>query len=381
MSKQEKFEFIQGNLACAKGAAYAGCDFFGGYPITPSTEIAEFMSGYLPKKGGKFIQMEDEISSIGSIIGASLVGKKAMTATSGPGFSLMQELLGYACIAEVPIVIVDIMRGGPSTGLPTAPAQSDLQQAKWGTHGDHPVIALIPNSVEEMFTETVRAFNLAEYFRTPVIVLGDEIIGHMREKIRIPEPGELQIVNRTRPSTAAPETDLVTTPYHALGNDPATLPKFGKSRIHVTGLNHDITGFPTSDSEMVGDLNTRIIAKIYEQRDIVDNFQLLEVEDAEILVLAVGSASRAAEEAVLELREQGVKAGLFRPITLWPFPKAEFRKYAKHAKWIVVPEMNLGQLKVVAERFVKLEKVVPINLVNGEPLNPELIISTIKRLV
>lgn len=381
MSKQEKFEFIQGNLACAKGAAYAGCNFFGGYPITPSTEIAEFMSGYLPQNGGKFIQMEDEISSIGSIIGASLVGKKSMTATSGPGFSLMQELFGYACIAEVPIVIVDIMRGGPSTGLPTAPAQSDLQQAKWGTHGDHPVIALIPNSVEEMFTETVRAFNLAEYFRTPVIVLGDEIIGHMREKIRIPEPGELQVINRTRPKHASPENDVVATPYETLGNHPATLPKFGKSRIHVTGLNHDTTGFPTGDSQIVGSANVRIISKIYEQRDIVDNFQLLEVEDAEILVLAVGSASRAAEEAVIELRKQGVKAGLFRPITLWPFPKTDFRKYAKKATWVVVPEMNLGQLKVVAERFVKLEKVVPINLVNGEPLNPELIISTIQKLV
>ncbi len=376
--KQEKFEFIQGNLACAKGAAYAGCSFFGGYPITPSTEIAEFMSGYLPQNGGKFIQMEDEISSIGAIIGASLVGAKAMTATSGPGFSLMQELLGYACIAEVPIVVVDIMRGGPSTGLPTAPAQSDLQQAKWGTHGDHPVIALVPNSVEEMFTETVRAFNLAEYFRTPVIVLGDEIIGHMREKIRIPEPGELEVINRSRPGG---DDDVVTTPYTARGNNPAKLPRFGHSRIHVTGLNHDITGFPTNDAEVVGDANTRIIAKIYEQRELIDKVQTIDVDDAEVLVLAVGSASRAAEEAVLAMRAKGEKVGLFRPITLWPFPKAEFRKYAKKAKWVVVPEMNLGQLKVVAERFTKMEKIVPINLVNGEPINPELIISTIEKLV
>ena len=256
-----------------------------------------------------------------------------------------------------------------------------MQQAKWGTHGDHPVIALIPNSVEEMFTETVRAFNLAEYFRTPVIVLGDEIIGHMREKIRIPEPGELQVINRTRPKHAAPENDVVATPYETLGNNPATLPKFGKSRIHVTGLNHDRTGFPTGDAQIVGNANARIISKIYEQRDVVDNFQLFEMEDAEIMVLSVGSAARAAEEAVIELREQGIKAGLFRPITLWPFPKAEFRKYAKKAQWVIVPEMNLGQLKVVAERFVKLEKVVPINLVNGEPLNPEVIISTIQKLV
>ena len=371
-----KYEFIQGNIACAKGAAYAGCTFFAGYPITPSTEIAEFMSGYLPKNGGKFIQMEDEIASVGSIIGASLTGSKVMTATSGPGFSLMQELIGYACIAEVPMVVVDIMRGGPSTGLPTSPAQSDLLQAKWGTHGDHPTIALLPNSVEEMFTETVRAFNLAEYFRTPVIVLGDEIIGHMRERIKIPEKGELEVINRAIADNDKP----CPRPYASKGTNPACLPNFGKSRFHVTGLNHDTTGFPTMDPKTVAKENRRIVGKIYEQRQLVDKFQTIECDDAKILLLAVGSAARAAEEAVIKLRKKGIKAGLFRPITLWPFPKDEFSKLAAKADYVVVPEMNMGQLKTVAERLTKRTKIVPVNLVNGEPLGPKNIITAINYL-
>ena len=371
-----KFEFIQGNIACAKGAAYAGCSFFGGYPITPSTEIAEYMSEWLPQNGGKFIQMEDEIASMGSIIGAALTGEKTMTSTSGPGFSLMQELIGYACIAEVPIVVVNIMRGGPSTGLPTSPAQSDLLQAKWGTHGDHPTIALVPNSVEEMFTETVRAFNLAEYFRTPVIILGDEIIGHMRERIRIPDAGELEIINRTIPDSDG----VCKLPYASNGHTPACLPNFGKSRFHVTGLNHDDSGFPTMDPEIVARENERIIKKVYNQRKLVDKFEAINCEDAKILMLAVGSAARAAEEAVAVLREKGVKAGLFRPVTLWPFPKEEFSKYALNADYVVVPEMNLGQLKNVAERFTKRTKIVPVNLVNGEPLGPESILSAISHL-
>lgn len=371
-----KQEFIQGNIACAKGAAYAGCNFFGGYPITPSTEIAEYMSNYLPGIGGKFIQMEDEIASIGSIIGASLTGSKVMTATSGPGFSLMQELIGYACIAEISLVVVDVMRGGPSTGLPTSPSQSDLLQAKWGTHGDHPTIALVPNSVNEMFTETVKAFNLAEYFRTPVIVLGDEIIGHMRERISIPAKGQLEVIDRIVPD----KDGLCLLPYASDDHRPACLPNFGKSRFHVTGLNHDTTGFPTMDPATVAKENHRIVSKIYAQRDLIDNFESIQCEDAKILMLAVGSAARAAEEAVSKLREKGVRAGLFRPITLWPFPKNEFSRLAAKADYVVVPEMNMGQLKTVAERFTKRTKIIPINLVNGEPLGPENIINAINYL-
>lgn len=372
---ENKYKFIQGNIACAEGALYAGCNFFGGYPITPSTEVAEHMAEMLPKINGRFIQMEDEIASLGSVIGAALTGAKAMTSTSGPGFSLMQELIGYACIAEVPLVIIDVMRGGPSTGLPTSPAQSDLLQAKWGTHGDHPAIAIVPNSVQEMFNETVWAFNLAEYFRTPVIILGDEIIGHMREKIRIPEPGEIEIINRTLPDDGG----VCRLPYKAGEAQPACLPNFGTSRFHVTGLNHDESGFPTQDPSIIADSNERIIEKIYVQRHLLDKFELKNAEDAEILFLSVGSAARAADEAVQILRAQGIKAGLFRPITLWPFPKDQFKVYANKAKYIVVPEMNLGQLRTVAERFAPSEKIIPVNLVNGEPIDPDYIISTIKK--
>ena len=267
------------------------------------------------------------------------------------------------------------MRGGPSTGLPTSPAQSDLLQAKWGTHGDHPVIAVVPNSVEEMFTETVRAFNMAEYFRTPVLILGDEIIGHMREKIRIPNPGEIEVINRTLPND-----EFDPTPYGTESNKPAILPNFGKSRIHVTGLNHDETGFPTSNPEIVASENDRIISKIYAQREKIDKFETIEIDDAEILMLAVGSAARAAEDAVHILRKQGIKAGLFRPITLWPFPKKEFRVLAEKAKYVIVPEMNMGQLKTVAERFTKASKIISINLVNGEPLSPDNIINKVNEL-
>ena len=374
---EARYTFVQGNTACAEGALYAGCDFFGGYPITPSTEVAEHMSDMLPRRGGKFIQMEDEIASLGAVIGAALAGSKAMTATSGPGFSLMQELIGYACIAEVPCVIVDIMRGGPSTGLPTSPAQSDLLQAKWGTHGDHPAIALIPNSVEEMFTETVRAFNIAEYFRTPVIILGDEIIGHMREKIRIPAPGELEVINRKLPDLDG----VCRLPYRADGKNPACLPNFGTARFHVTGLNHDGSGFPTMDPSIVQGSNARIIDKVYHQRELIDKVEKIHCEDAEILFLAVGSAARAAEEAVAVLRSQGIRAGLFRPVTLWPFPKKEFRAAAERSKFVVVPEMNLGQLRTVAERMIDESKhpIVPVNLVNGEPLDPEFILDSIKK--
>jgi len=367
--------FVQGNIACAEGALYAGCSFFAGYPITPSTEVAEHMSEELPKRGGAFIQMEDEIASLGAVIGAALAGAKAMTATSGPGFSLMQELIGYACIAEVPCVIVDIMRGGPSTGLPTSPAQSDLLQAKWGTHGDHPAVALVPNSVEEMFTETVRAFNIAEYFRTPVIILGDEIIGHMREKLTTPAPGELEVVDRKLPDSDG----VCRLPYRADGRYPACLPNFGASRFHVTGLNHDESGFPTQDPSIVQESNARIIEKVYHQRELIDKVEVRYGDDAEMLFVAVGSAARAAEDVVEEYRRKGVKAGLFRPVTLWPFPKHQFIPYAEKAKRIVVPEMNLGQLRTVVERFAPASKILPVNLVNGEPIDPEFIVASIEK--
>ncbi len=245
----KKVALLQGNEACAQGALYAGCRFFGGYPITPSTEVAEVLSNELPKVGGKFIQMEDEIGAIASVIGASLTGSKALTATSGPGVSLKQELLGYACIAEVPCVVINVMRGGPSTGMPTGPGQSDVMQARWGTHGDHAAIAVAPASCQEIFTETVRAFNLAEKYRMPVQVLYDEIVGHMRERIEFPEPGELEVIDRAKP-TVSPEEYK---PYDTSFGDVPPLAAFGSEyRFHVTGLNKAADGFPTTKAEPGG---------------------------------------------------------------------------------------------------------------------------------
>jgi 2-oxoglutarate ferredoxin oxidoreductase subunit alpha len=374
----KKVALLQGNTACAFGALYAGCNFFGGYPITPSTEVAEVLSEELPKIGGKFIQMEDEIGAMASVIGASLTGQKALTATSGPGVSLKQELIGYACIAEVPCVIINVMRGGPSTGMPTGPGQSDVQQAKWGTHGDHAVIALVPASVQEIFSETVRAFNLAEKYRMPVQVLYDEIVGHMRERIEFPEPGELEVINRTEP-TVSPEDYK---PFDPSFGDVPPLAAFGSDyRFHVTGLNKAADGFPTTKANLVDDEQRRQIRKVDGcQPDIELNEEYL-TEDAEVVIFAYGSTSRSARYAVNELRKEGVKAGLFRPITLWPFPEKRVAELAKQAKAIVVPELNLGQMILEVERVAKGTcDIVGINRVDGEPINPGQIIDQVKEV-
>ena len=258
MSDKKK-KFMQGNEACSEGALYAGSRFYAGYPITPSTEVAEILSVRLPKIGGVFMQMEDEIASICAIIGASLGGAKSLTATSGPGFSLMQEGLGFACIAEIPCVIINVMRSGPSTGFPTGPSQSDVMQAKWGTHGDHPSVVLTPATVQEIFYETVRAFNLAEIYRTPVIVLYDEIIGHMREAITLPEPGEVEVIERKKP-TCKPEEYK---PYAQSNGTIAPLAAYGEGyKFHVTGLYHAEDGFPTNNTRLIGEANERIVNKI-----------------------------------------------------------------------------------------------------------------------
>ena len=374
----KKVALLQGNTACAYGALYAGCNFFGGYPITPSTEVAEVLSEELPKIGGKFIQMEDEIAAMASVIGASLTGQKALTATSGPGVSLKQELIGYACIAEVPCVIINVMRGGPSTGMPTGPGQSDVQQAKWGTHGDHPVIALVPASVQEIFSETVRAFNLAEKYRMPVQVLYDEIVGHMRERIEFPEPGELEVINRTAPSVSPEDYK----PFDPSFGDVPPLAAFGSDyRFHVTGLNKAADGFPTTKANLVDDEQRRQIRKVDgNQPDIELNEEYL-TEDAEVVIFAYGSTSRSARYAVNELRKEGVKAGLFRPITLWPFPEKRVAELAKQAKAIVVPELNLGQMILEVERVAKGTcDIVGINRVDGEPINPGQIIDQVKEV-
>jgi len=377
----KKVALIQGNTACALGAVYAGCNFFGGYPITPSTEVAEVLSEELPKVGGKFIQMEDEIAAMASVIGASLTGAKALTATSGPGVSLKQELIGYACIAETPCVIINVMRGGPSTGMPTGPGQSDVQQAKWGTHGDHATIALVPASIQEIFTETVRAFNLAEKYRMPVQVLFDEIVGHMREPITFPEPGELEIINRTAPSVP-PEKYK---PYDTSFGDVPPLAAFGTNyRFHVTGLNKAQDGFPTTKAEYVDAEERRQVRKVEspENAAAIESNEEYLCNDAEVLILAYGSTSRSARYAVNELRKEGIKAGMFRPITLWPFPEKRVAALGKQVKGIVVPEMNLGQMLLEVERVTKGTCALGgVHRVDGEPINPGQIIKKVKEVM
>lgn len=330
---------IQGNEACARAAVAAGCTFFGGYPITPSSEIAEHMVRLLPDVGGVFVQMEDEIASLASVIGASLGGAKAMTATSGPGFSLMQEHIGYAAMAEVPCVVVNVMRGGPSTGLPTSPSQGDVMQARWGTHGDHPAIVLAPSSVEEVYHLTVRAFNLAERFRTVVTILYDEIIGHTRESATFPDT--VEVVNRTVPTVDPDEFLSRAAPFD--GTPP--LPAFGDGyRFHVTGLAYDERGFPTNDTEVAGALIERLHMKVEAHLDEVIEVEEYLLDDAEIAVVAYGITGRSARGAVDRAREAGVKAGLLRPITIWPFPDEQVAKVAARVGAIVVAEMNRGQI-------------------------------------
>ncbi len=376
----KKVALLQGNEVCAHAAVYAGAQFFGGYPITPSTEVAEVLSVELPKVGGKFIQMEDEIAAMASVIGASLTGAKSITATSGPGVSLKQELIGYACIAEVPCVIVNVMRGGPSTGMPTGPGQSDVQQARWGTHGDHAAIALAPSSCQEIFSETVRAFNLAEKYRMPVQVLYDEIVGHMRERIEFPEPGELEVIDRAKP-TVAPEQYK---PYDTSFGDVPPLAAFGSEyRFHVTGLNKAQDGFPTTKAELVDDEQRRQIRKVENdaaRADIELNEEYM-TEDADVIIFAYGSIARSARYAVNELRKEGIKAGLFRPITLWPFPEKRVAALAQQAKAIVVAEMNLGQMVHEVDRVAKGAcTIAGVFRVDGEPINPGQIMDKVKEV-
>ncbi len=371
---EKKRLFMQGNEACAEGALYAGCRFYAGYPITPSTEIAEYLSRTLPRVGGKFIQMEDEIASISAIAGASLAGLKSMTATSGPGFSLKQEGLGYACMAEIPCVIVDVMRGGPSTGYPTGPSQSDVMQAKWGTHGDHPVIAVTPASVQEILSETVRAFNLSEKYRTPVLILFDEIVGHMREPVILPEEGEIEVIDREKP-TCPPEEYM---PYDARYEIPP-LAAFGEGyRFHVTGLNHKDDGFPTNDPEMIQEGIKRIIRKIDNNKEDIWKNEEYYLDDAEVVVFAYGSTARSAKYAVRELRKKGVRAGLLRALTLWPFPDEALKDACQKARAVVVPELNLGQIVYEVERLVGCP-VEGIYRVDGEPINPMQIMEAMER--
>ena len=362
-------KFVQGNEACVEAALYAGMDFFAGYPITPSTEIAELMAVRLPQKGGIFIQMEDEIASICAIIGASLTGRKVMTATSGPGFSLMQEGLGYAVMAEIPCVVVNVQRGGPSTGLPTKVSQGDVNQARWGIHGDHAIIALTASSHQDVFSVTVDAFNLSETYRTPVILLFDEVLGHMRERLDIPDAGEVPLVDRLR--TSVPEG----VDYHPyLPREDGRLPMSdfgGVHRYNVTGLFHDMWGFPSEDPQVVHELLRHLVDKIENHANEIMRYKEYYVEDAETLLISYGSSARSALHLVADRRQRGERIGLLELQTLWPFPSMLVREKSKRARYVIVVEMNMGQvLQSVKMSLERPERVFLANRVDGTLITP-----------
>jgi 2-oxoglutarate ferredoxin oxidoreductase subunit alpha len=370
---------LQGNQACALGAIAAGCTFYAGYPITPSSEVAEAMARELPKVGGTFIQMEDEIASMGAVIGASMGGVKSMTATSGPGFSLKQENLGYACGSEIPCVIINVMRGGPSTGMPTRPAQGDIMQARWGTHGDHAIIVLTPASVSEAYQETIRAFNLSEALRVPVIVLIDEVIGHLVETVDLDALAPTKLT--TRKWATGPREGFE--PYAVTEDMVPPFPRPGDGyRTHTTGLTHAPSGFPTQNPTLAKAALTRTTDKLVLHNDLIESWRAVECDDADVVIVTIGITARAAQQAVTDLRAKGVKAGLFRPVTLWPFPEAALKEATKGAKAVIVPEMNQGQLILEVERLLARDlPVISLNRFDGEAISPEEIANKVKEVV
>lgn len=368
--------FMQGNRACAEAALAAGCRFLAGYPITPSSEIMEHLARELPRVGGRFIQMEDEIASLSAVIGASIGGLKSMTATSGPGFSLMQENIGYAAMAEIPCVIVNVQRVGPSTGRPTSPAQGDVMQARWGTHGDHPIIVLCPGSVQEVYDLTIRAFDLSERYRSPVILLMDEVVAHMRERLDIPVPHAAGVTARPLPSVP-PEWY---SPYEEGAADVPALASFGQGfRYHITGLYHDHAGFPTERIAEIDAWLDRAFGKIEHHLGDILQHEWEGPDSPSALVVAYGATARSARQAVRAAREHKVlDVGLFRPITLWPFPEVALDDLARGAHSVIVPEMNMGQLALEVERVVGRPKVRRINRANGEMILPEEILQALE---
>jgi 2-oxoglutarate ferredoxin oxidoreductase subunit alpha len=365
----DRVHFVQGNVACVEAALYAGLDFFAGYPITPSTEIAETLALRLPRKKGKFIQMEDEIASMCAVIGASLTGSKSMTATSGPGFSLKQEAIGYAVMAEVPCVVVNVQRGGPSTGMPTKISQGDVMQARWGTHGDHAMITLTASNHQDLFRITVEAFNLAETYRTPVILLFDEVIGHLREKLILPEPGEIPLVERLWTSV---KEGIDFHPY--LPREDGRLPMSdfgGVHRYNVTGLMHDMWGFPSDNPRLAYGLLRHLVDKIeghVEEMTYVNEYFL---DDAECILISYGSPARSALHLVENRRARGGLVGLLELQTLWPFPADLVRQRCADARFVVVVEMNMGQILYEVKKAVEdPEKVFLANRIDGTLISP-----------
>ena len=369
--------FMQGNQACAEAAITAGCKFFAGYPITPATEIAEHLAKRLPQTGGIAIQMEDELAALSAVIGASWAGAKAMTATSGPGFSLMQENIGYAFMTETPCVIANIQRAGPSTGQATKCAQGDVMQTRWGTHGDYTPIVLSPNSVQEMYNLTIRAFNLAETYRTPVILLADEIIAHMREKITIPPSNKIKIINRKKPK----KTDKTFFNTEEIPPMPSVGDGFN---VPVTGSTHNKHGHRyTADPVVHRQLVERLAEKINKNASQIINFESHNIENCEIIIISYGCTSRAVHETIELAKKRGINTGSIRLKTLWPFPEKTIQTIAKNTKIIFVPEMNLRQIFYEVERVVHgTVPVLPINKIGGgEMITPEELLTKITKSV
>ncbi len=362
------YGFVQGNETCAESAVLAGCDFFGGYPITPSSEIAEVLSRRLLQEGGAFIQMEDEIASMAAIIGASLGGARSMTATSGPGFSLMQENLGYAITAEVPCVVVNVQRLGPSTGGPTSPAQGDMMQARWGTHGDHPIISLCPSTIQEVLELTVVSFDFAERYRTPVVLLMDETIGHMRERVTFPRKRDIKIFDRLR--SLPPGEEYL--PYSmSCENGVPPLLSFGEgARYHVTGLIHDEAGFPTRRQDEIQEWYARIYKKIDMGRDTIDLYDTYNLEDADTVIISYGISARTGLEAMVRARRAGHRVGLIKLLTIWPFPEDMIREVLNNVDRVIVPELNRGQIILEIERLNRRGiPIIGVNRYDGGILN------------
>lgn len=369
--------FINGDEACCEGALAAGCRFFAGYPITPATEVAESMSRRLPEIGGIYIQMEDEIASMAAILGATWGGVKSMTSTSGPGFSLMMENIGLGICTETPCVVCNVQRAGPSTGLPTLVAQGDMMQARWGSHGHYEIIALCPSSPQEMFDFTVRAFNLSEYYRLPVIILADETIGHMTERVVIPPEEEIEIVNRRKPAVSREEY----LPYEADADGIAPMANCGDGyRIHVTGLTHDERGYPAMDAKAQEKMVTRLVDKIRNNRDKIITTKNLFLDDAEVVVVSYGISARSSMQAVQDARREGIKAGLIKLDTVWPFPEDLMRGVAAQSKAMIMAEINGGQIVLELERAAC--GACPVRLVSnygGAILHPALILGSISK--
>jgi len=371
-------KLLLGNEACVQGAIYAGMRFYAGYPITPSTEVAEGCSRELPKIGGRFIQMEDEIASMAAVIAASVAGVKSMTATSGPGVSLMVGNIGYAFITETPCVIVNVQRGGPSTGLPTKVSQSDTMQARWGTHGDYISIAVAPSTIPETLTETIRAFNLAERFRTPVIVLLDEVIGHSRELVDIPEPGEYEIIDRVKASVPPEEFQ----PFELTENGVSPMAGFGEGyRFHTTGLTHDPNGFTTNRPDEIAVKLDKLRRKFTGFESEMWSLRTEMIDDADVVFISYGSVSRAALQAVQLARSVGARVGTIQLKTIWPFPDQLLRDYCSKCQKVIVAELNMGQIVHEVRRVMPDKQIHTIQRYDGELLTPTQLLEKLEEVL